>query len=115
MDQPLTPEQQQLLSTTPYSWIYERIGHGAEDATPAEAILFGHTLTDRELRKCIETLRNEGIVIASGNMGYYFPGDYNDLKKYIQKTSKAAKSLFKSLKAARRMLREMEERRYDGT
>lgn len=44
MNQPLTPEQQ-FLSTTPYSWIYERIGHGAKDATPAEAILFGHNAT----------------------------------------------------------------------
>ena len=109
MTHPLTPEQQQLLSTTPYSWIYERVGHGAEDATPAEAILFGHTLTDRELRKCIETMRREGIVIASSSRGYYFPSDYMELAKYVHTMEAAAKSMFYTLKAARRMLKEMEE------
>ncbi len=50
MIQELNQEKQKLISAEPYSWIYARIGRGAGDATPAEALLFGFSLTDRDLR-----------------------------------------------------------------
>lgn len=110
MIQDLTPEQQALISTEPYSWIYALIGNGAADATPAEAILlFDRELTDRELRKCIETMRRAGIIIAASNKGYYFPSDYAELAKYVHTMEAAAKSTFYTLKSARKMLRELEE------
>lgn len=109
MIQDQTPEQQALISTEPYSWIYALIGQGASDATPAEAILlFDCELTDRELRKCIETMRREGIVIASSSKGYYFPSNYTELAKYVHTMEAAAKSTFYTLKSARKMLMEME-------
>lgn len=108
MIQTLTSEQQQLLHTAPYKWIYTRIGNGASDATPAEAILFGHTLTDRELRRYIEIMRRSGIIIASSSKGYYFPSNSAELAKYVHMMESTAKSTFYTLKSARKMLKELE-------
>lgn len=104
----LTQEQQELLNRENLNWIIDRIGAGEADATPALAIIFDKVMTDRDLRKHIETMRRAGIVIASSDKGYYFPADDVELRKYINKTSKAAKSLFKSLEAARKLLRAWE-------
>lgn len=109
MIQKLNQDQQKLISAEPYSWIYARIGRGAGDATPAEAILFGHVITDRELRKCIETMRRAGIIIASNSNGYYFPATHEELNEYVKRTEKAAKSALYTLKHARRVLKTMEE------
>lgn len=108
MIQELNQEQQKLISTEPYSWIYVRAGRGAGDATPAEAILFGFSLTDRDLRKCIETMRRAGIIIASSSKGYYLPATRKELEEYIKRTEKAARSIFATLKYARRALKKTE-------
>ena len=59
MIQALTSEQRKLLNSAPYKWIFVRIGSGAPDATPAEAILFGHTFyTLKGARKMLKELKD---------------------------------------------------------
>lgn len=110
--QQLTPEQQKLISREPYDWIYARIGQGVSGSMPAEAILFGRSMTDRELRKCIETMRRAGIVILSSDKGYSLPKSAVELREYVKRTESTAKSVFYTLKGARELLKEMEEQVY---
>jgi biotin operon repressor len=70
-------------------------------------------LNDRTVRKLIENMRNDGACILSDSKGYYFPKSEGDLVTYIKKTEKAARSLFKSLRSAKKMLRDMQHSQQD--
>lgn len=62
---------------------------------------------DRAVRVIIEQMRKEGVCILSDAKGYYLPSTEEELEKYIRKTEKTAKSLFRSLESAKRALREI--------
>lgn len=64
-------------------------------------------LNDRTIRKLIEQMREEGVCILSDAKGYYLPSTEEELEKFIRKTEKTAKSLFRSLESAKRVLREI--------
>lgn len=64
-------------------------------------------LNDRTVRKLIEQMREDGLCILSDAKGYYFPETEEELEKFIRKTEKTAKSLFRSLESAKRVLREI--------
>lgn len=65
------------------------------------------SLNDRTVRKLIEQMREDGLCILSDAKGYYLPSTEEELEKYIRKTEKTAKSLFRSLESAKRVLREI--------
>lgn len=62
---------------------------------------------DRAVRAIIEQMREDGVCILSDAKGYYLPSTEEELEKFIRKTEKAAKSLFRSLESAKRVLREI--------
>lgn len=64
-------------------------------------------LGNREARLAIESLRREGVVIISNGRGYYFPETIEEIRRYINQESKRAKSIFYTLKSARRLEAEM--------
>lgn len=63
--------------------------------------------SDRNVRKLIEQMREEGVCILSDAKGYFIPSNEEELEKFINKTEKTAKSLFRSLESAKRVLREI--------
>lgn len=96
------------FETPPYCKILAAIGHGAENAQHNAELLRIAGMQDKELRKTIEFLRRHGIVIISGNNGYYFPADENELQIYINQESRRAKSVFFTLRAAKNLLKKLQ-------
>ena len=64
-------------------------------------------LGDRAVRAIIEHMREDGVCILSDAKGYYLPSTEEELEKFIRKTEKTAKSLFRSLESAKQVLREI--------
>ena len=60
-------------------------------------------LDNRSTRLVIEDLRRQGMVIISSNRGYYLPETIEELRRYINKESKRAKSIFYTLKSAKQL------------
>lgn len=57
---------------------------------------------NREIRKCIETLRRNGAVIISNKNGYFKPLRSYEVDRYVRQETGRAKSIFYTLKAARK-------------
>ena len=84
--------------------ILQTIGTGENNAVNAEQLTTITGLNARDLRKVVETLRRDGYVIISSDSGYYYPETVEEVKKYIGKESKRARSIFFTLRSARELL-----------
>lgn len=98
------------FETPPYCNILAVIGNGAENARHKSELLRLTGMQDRELRKTIEFLRRQGIVIISDEHGYYFPADESELKAYIHQENRRAKSIFYTLRLAKRLLQRIDRK-----
>ena len=97
------------FETEPYRYILSAIGEGQKNAVHLSELIRISGMTDRELRKTIEYLRRQGVVIISGNSGYYFPADETELSEYVRKEEHRARSVFYTLHHARKLLRKMKD------
>jgi len=79
------------------------IGYGEGNATPRKRLISATGISDRLLRKHIETLRRSGVVIAASDKGYYSPADLSEVTAYRRQEERRAKSTLFTLKAARRL------------
>ena len=83
------------------------IGEGEAAAISSGELKTLAGLSERELRKAIEHLRREGLVIASNSKGYFKPADLYELERYIEQETKRAKSVLYTLKTAKRYRAEL--------
>jgi len=97
-----------LIDQYPYSIIYRLIPHGRSNAVPAAQIVGLTKLDERSIRIYVEAMRREGHIIASSSKGYYFPASIEELKEYVQRTEKTAKSALYTLRHARKALKVQE-------
>ena len=85
------------------------IPRGAENAVPMRDLAKVSGLTERGVRKAIERMRRNGLVVCSGDGGYYLPADVSELSDYLNRMTKRAETTLLCLSGARAMLR-----RFDG-
>lgn len=64
-------------------------------------------VNNRATRQIIENLRRGGVVIISSNKGYYLPETLVEVRHYINKESKRAKSIFYTIRSAKALERKM--------
>ena len=86
------------------------VGYENRVSTEQLVIIAGFK-SPRLLQKHIELLRNSGAVIAStcrDGGGYYRPQTVPELQSYVNTCESRAKNTLRSLKSARKMLRELE-------
>ena len=88
--------------------IYSMLGKGAKNAVSVKSLCFRTGSEDRALRKCVERMRELGIPILSCKNGYYLPADEDELTQYIAKMEKTARSYYRSLRSARKALKELQ-------
>ena len=93
-----------FFETEPYCRILSAIGEGQENAVHLSELIRISGMTDRELRKTIEYIRRQGIVILSGNSGYYFPADEAELKAFVRQEEHRARSILVTLRPAKHYL-----------
>lgn len=90
------------LSTDVPAKILNFIGAGEENAVHLDELMKLTGMGNRELRKCIETLRRSGAVIISNQNGYFQPLRPHEVERYVRQETGRAKSIFHTLKAARK-------------
>ena len=78
------------------------IGAGEENAIHLSDLMRITGIGNREIRKCIETLRRNGAVIISNKNGYFKPLRSYEVDRYVRQETGRAKSIFYTLKAARK-------------
>lgn len=87
---------------SPYRDILALISTGRENAKHGGEIAPLLGMNTRELRKHLEYLRRNGVVIIGDvHNGYYFPHDLYELESYIRQEEARAKSTLYTLKSAR--------------
>lgn len=88
--------------------ILSLIGSGQANAIHLSELIKLTGFENRLVRKEIERLRRSGYVIVSDNHGYYYPETAHELSRYIKRTERQAKSIFYTLRSAKRQYRELE-------
>lgn len=90
------------LSTVWSEKILSLIGAGEENAIHLSDLMRITGIGNREIRKYIETLRRNGAVIISNKNGYFQPLRSYEVDRYVRQETGRAKSIFYTLKAARK-------------
>lgn len=90
------------LSTVWGEKILTLIGVGEENAVHLSDLMRITGIGNREIRKCIETLRRNGAVIISNKNGYFKPLRPYEVDRYVRQETGRAKSIFYTIKAARK-------------
>lgn len=83
---------------------------GEQNATPtAELVKRLGLKSSRALRKDISEARAEGqIILSSAHGGYYLPGSRQEIQKFVCTYEAWAKSIFRALRSARKLLDEID-------
>lgn len=102
-----------LLRQSPYADILAMMPQGAANAKHSRDFARSLGMRDRAFRKCLEYLRRNGIVIIGSSSGYYFPADLEELNAYIRQEEASAKSLLFTLKSARNLREQWENRLFN--
>ena len=91
----------------PQFWIFN-IPYGEENAIHQKDLAERLGMTSSHLKEEIRDARLRGVEICSSAAGYFFPKDEVERKKYVNIQLKQALTRFKTSKAIRRSLREIE-------
>ena len=81
---------------------------GANNAVPMRDLAKVSGLSERGVRKSIEHMRRNGVVICSGDGGYYLPASMSELSDYLNRMTKRAETTFLCLSGARALLRKFD-------
>ena len=98
-----TPDTRHLFETAPYSRVLSQLRDGAVNGVHLRDLERLTGLNDRELRRSIEYIRWHGVVILSGMQGYYLPVGLQEVRAYMRREERRAKSTFFTLKATRKL------------
>ena len=102
---PVMSQQEKLFSLLP---------EGRSNAIPMQILAEQLGVDPRSLRAAIARAREAGEIIAGDSAGYYRPADKAELRRYYHTAKRRALSGLRALKAARRLLQEMEGQRRLG-
>lgn len=98
-----------LRSAEPYKTVLCCLKTGKNNAISMRAIARKTELSERNVRKAVESLRRAGECIVSDASGYYLPETREEVARYIRRIERTAKSHFYTLRTARHALEEFEE------
>lgn len=91
-----------------YSCVVDLLGHG-EGAAWSAAKLAAATDTDkRTVRRLVSEARQDGVLVCSGDSGYWLPGNRDELSRSCARMMAQARNIFRALRATRKALRDCE-------
>ena len=92
--------------------VYELLSKGRANARTTDELVHACNFTNkRDLTLQIAKEREEGAVICStttGEGGYYLPDSKEELRAFINSMDNRAINIFKAVKSAKKMLKELE-------
>lgn len=87
---------------TPIEIIISSLRFGEENAISRRTLVEQVGLPMRDVDRLIEHLRrDQGVVICSGNSGYFYPKAREELERYVRRETARVNSIRKNLKSAR--------------
>ena len=72
---------------TNWKWLTDSIPTGHRDAVSMGYLAKLHNLSERKMRFAVENARRDGILICSGDRGYFLPETVTEIKDYAKRTS----------------------------
>lgn len=70
-----------------WKWLTDTIPTGQHDAVSMYHLAMMHGLSARKMRLAVENARRDGILICSGDRGYFLPETVTEIKDYAKRTS----------------------------
>lgn len=87
-----------------YSKILFLLGEGLDNSLQVRELCKFTGLSNRTVRKAIETIRRAGVCIVTDQMhGYWLPETIEELQRYIRQEERRGHSTFYTLKTAKRL------------
>ena len=85
------------------------IPYGERDAIPMTKLASFMGVSERDVRRIVESARRDGNIVATCEGGYFIPETLEELKHYYHTALARIKTGSKELKAVRRVLEELGE------
>jgi len=105
----IAPWQQNINPSSTAAIILPLLRSGRGNARKRSELLEATGLSDRVLRRGIEALRRSGVVICSGEHGYYIPATVEEVNAFVRQEEARARSTFYTLRPARQLAARMQE------
>ena len=86
-----------------YTFLTDAIPYGKKDAVSMRELSHRLQKEESKLRDLVTMARIDGILLCSGNEGYYFPDNEDELQDYITKRRayiKTARAAFEAFERA---------------
>ncbi len=93
------------MTDTKYTGFMQYIPYGKAHGVRRRDLAEQWHIDTRSVSRIIAAMRNSGMIIASGDNGYYRPANLDELAEYYFMNNARAQSLLKSLKATRQELK----------
>ena len=88
------------------------IGTGEENATTSKQIQKAFGVSQRELRRIVESCRKKGVYILASDSGYFFPENDDELRRFIRRENNRVKNQCVALAPLKRLLKEIDNKNH---
>ena len=93
-----------------WKWLTDTIPEGARDAVSMRHLAKVHNLSERKMRLAVERARRAGILICSGDNGYFMPETLDEIMDYTHRAKARVKTGSECLMPFLHRIREAEGR-----
>ena len=90
----------------PYDELLKLLKTGKENGVSRSHIAETLCITVRDVSALVLMARRDGLIIASGVTGYYYPADLEECHKYYDHERRRAITVLDSLKSVRKKLKD---------
>lgn len=85
---------------------------GEQNAVTSRQIQKAFGLTQRELRRIVETCRKKGVYILASDSGYFFPENDDELRRFIRRENSRIKNQCITIAPLKRYLKELDNKNH---
>ncbi len=95
--------------TTPFKWLIDLIPTGQCEAISMTDLARLTGIPSADIRQQVLNARRIGVLICSGDEGYYFPGDTDELIDYVVRRKQYIGTAHEALQPFEDVLKDQEE------
>lgn len=85
---------------------------GEQNAVTSRQIQKAFGLSQRELRRIVESCRKKGVYILASDSGYFFPENDDELRRFIRRENNRVKNQCVALAPLKRLLKEIDNKNH---
>ena len=88
------------------------LGTGERSAISSKQIQKAFGLSQRELRRIVESCRKKGVYILASDSGYFFPENDDELRRFIRRENNRIKNQCIAIAPLKRLLKEIDNKNH---